>query len=136
MAQWRHYFWPSIVDATSAIRASRQGIWASCFCAGATIFFVLLGVFGVRGGFDILSLVDASMFIVIGWGIYKMNRFAAVSGLALYILERIIMWSQYGPKNPAMAIILTLMFINSARGIFGYHKLTKTRNGAASGDQL
>ena len=120
------WIWPSIVDTTSAQKASKQGLWASALCAGATIFFVVLAQLGTQMfNFDMWALLDAFLFIVIGWGIYKMNRIAAVAGLALYILERISMWSEYGTKNPAIAIFITLMFINSIRGIFAYHKLNK-----------
>lgn len=120
------WLWPSIVDTTTATQASKQGLWACAWCAGATIFFVVLAQFGAQMlNFDISALWDAFLFIIIGWGIYKMNRIAAVAGLLLYLLERAYMWSEYGPKNPAMAIFITLMFINSIRGIFAYHKMNK-----------
>lgn len=120
------WIWPSVVDITAAKKASKQGLWASTWCAGATIVFVVLAQFGVQMfNFDLWALLDAFLFIIIGWGIYKMNRIAAVAGLLLYILERISMWSEHGSKNPAMAIIITLMFINSIRGIFAYHKMNK-----------
>lgn len=122
------WIWPSIVDTTSAQKASKQGLWASAWCAGATIFFVVLARLGSQMfNFDMWALLDAFLFIAIGWGIYKMNRIAAIAGLALYILERISMWSEHGPKNPAIAIFITLMFINSIRGIFAYHKFTKAQ---------
>ena len=71
------------------------------------------------------ALVDAFLFIVIGWGIYKMNRFASVAGLVLYFIERIDMWSKYGFKLHAIVIFFSLMFINSIRGTFSYHNFLK-----------
>ena len=122
------WIWPPVTDAASAQRASKQGIWACTWCAGVTLFFVLLSVFGVRlFGLDMWALSDVLLFIVIGWAIYKMNRFAAIAGLALSIIERAYMWAEYGPKNPVIALIITLMFINSIRGIFAYHKYHKER---------
>ncbi|HAK87589.1 MAG TPA: hypothetical protein DHV16_09260 [Nitrospiraceae bacterium] len=122
------WIWPSIVDTTTAQKASKQGLWASAWCAGATIVFVVLAQFGSQMfNFDSSALLDAFLFIIIGWGIYKMNRIAAVAGLALYIIERLYMWSASGPKNPAIAIFITLMFINSIRGIFAYHKIKKAQ---------
>lgn len=123
------WIWPAIVDTTTAKKASKQGLWACAWCAGATIVFVVLAQLGAQlFNFDMSALWDAFLFIVIGWGIYKMNRIAAVAGLALYILERLYMWSEHGPKNPAVAIFITLLFINSIRGIFAYHKLNKAQN--------
>lgn len=120
------WIWPSIMDTVSAKRAAKQGLWASALCAGSTIIFVILNHFGIQMySFDMGALVDVFLFIVIGWGIYNMNRFASVAGLFLYLLERIYMWSQYGLKNPAIAIIISLMFINSIRGTLAYHKFSK-----------
>jgi hypothetical protein len=117
------WFWPSITDAISAKKASKHGVWACTWCAAATLLFVVLSIFEISlSNFDISASFDAFLFILIGWGIFKMNRVAAVAGLVLYILERAYMWSEYGSKNPAIAIIVTLMFINSIRGIFLYHK--------------
>ena len=108
------WIWPTIVDTTTAQKASKQGLWASAWCAGATIVFVVLAQLGTQMfNFDMWALLDAFLFIVIGWGIYKMNRIAAVAGLVLYIIERLSMWSEQGPKNAAIAIFITLMFINS-----------------------
>ena len=121
-----NWVWPNIIDKNTAQKASQQGYWACILCAGATILLVAINYFGTDLlNFTPWALGDAFLFIVIGWGIYKMNRFAAVSGLALYILERVSMWSEHGPKNPILAIFFTLMFINSVRGIFAYHKYRK-----------
>jgi hypothetical protein len=120
------WIWPSITDAVSAEKASKQGLWACTWCAGATLLFVVLSVFGISLlGFDMWALLDAFLFIIIGWGIYKLNRFAAIAGLILYIVERAAMWTEHGPKNPVMAIIITLLFINSMRGIFAFHRYAK-----------
>lgn len=122
-AEW---IWPSIVDTISAQKASKQGLLASSWCAGATIFLVILAKLGEQvASFDMLALADAFLFILIGWGIYKLYRFAAIAGLALYILERISMWVEHGPKNPVIALIIMLMFVNAIRGIFAYHNFIK-----------
>lgn len=120
------WIWPPIVDSASAQKASKQGIWASAWCAGVTILLVVLGSLGIQMlNFNMWALFDAFIFIVIGYGIDKMNRVAAVSGLGLYLLERIDMWATHDPKNPIIAVIISIMFINSIRGIFAYHKFGK-----------
>jgi hypothetical protein len=120
------WIWPNIVDTVSAREASKQGLWASAWCAGATILAVILSEFGIQLlNIDMYALFDAFLFIIIGWGIQKMNKVAAVAGLTLYMLERIVIWSEYGAKNLAIAIFISLMFINSIRGNFAYHEFMK-----------
>ena len=122
------WVWPPIFDSASARKAAMQGVMASAFCAAATIFFVILSELGKDGlGFDLWALTDAFLFILIGWGIFKMNRVAAVSGLALYFLERAMMWIEYGPRSPVMALIFVLMFINGIRGVMGHHEFKGER---------
>ena len=128
-----NWLWPYITDTETAQKASQQGYWACIFCAAATILLVAINYFGTNLlNFTPWALLDAFLFIIIGWGIFKMNRFAAVAGLALYIIERISMWAEHGPKNFVMAIIITLMFINSVRGVFAYNKYLKKDSSMSS----
>jgi hypothetical protein len=120
------WIWPTITDTISAKKASKQGFVACAFCAGATLLFVILSMFDINPyDFDIWSLSDVVLFIVIGWGIYKMNRFAAMAGLVLYIVERVFAWFEHSPKGYVMTIIFTVMFISSIRGVFAYHRYQK-----------
>ena len=120
------WFWPRITDVDSAKKASKQGYWACTFCVGTTLLFVVLSLFG-KGllDADLSALLDVLFFMIIGWGIYKMNRLAAVAGLFLYLLERILMWAEYGQGNSGLTAIICLMFVNSVRGTFEYHKYRK-----------
>ena len=123
MARKLEWLWPPLVDEETARKASRQGVWASAYCAGATIIIVLLNSAGANlFGVDIWSLADAFLFVIIGYGIYKLNRAASIAGLILYVIERISMWSEYGAKNPVIAIFIILMYVNSVRGVFSYRK--------------
>ena len=119
------WVWPHITDADSAKKASKQGYWACAFCAGTTLLFVVLSLFG-KGllDVDLSALLDVLVFMIIGWGIYKMNRFAAVAGLIFYLFERVSVWSEYGPSHGLVAIVC-LMFINSVRGTLAYQKYRK-----------
>lgn len=114
------WIWPTIFDSITAQKASRQGFWAAIFNAIVTAVMIFLG------SFNLFSLVDIVIFVVIAFGIYKMYRTASVAGLCLYILERIDSWLSYGFPNTtiraATFIIITLMFINSIRGTFAYYK--------------
>lgn len=122
------WIWPEITDLQSATGAARQGFWAAMAVAIITAAVAVLA----HAGFQILdfnleALVDAGLFAIIAWGIHRMSRTAAIGGLGLYLIERIHMWSTYGPKGLVLTIIFTLMFINSIRGTFQYHKMIHSR---------
>jgi hypothetical protein len=93
-------------------------------CAVATTFISILGHFSVlkTTSFDLSTLADAAVFGVIALWIWKRWRLAAVCGLVLYLVERIDMWLEFGVKNPVVALILTLGFINSVRATFWMKK--------------
>lgn len=120
------WVWPVIVDIRTSRETSLQGVWASAWIAGVTAFLALLSTVGVKlMDFDLGALIDAVLFMIIGWGIFKLSRTAALAGLCLYLLERIYMWATIGPKNPIIAIIISLMFINSVRGTFAFHRFSR-----------
>jgi hypothetical protein len=72
------------------------------------------------------ALVDAAIFGLIAWGIYRMSRVAAIAGLIFYIAERIAMHIILG-RSYVSAIFVTALFlfafINAVRGTFAYHRL-------------
>lgn len=119
--------WPIITDAASAKFAAKQGMGAAFFCAGSTVLFVLLAHQGMSlvQGIDETALVDAAVFAALGIGILRMSRVAAVAALALYIVERIVMWTRVssagGLSIPMMAVIV-LCFVSSIRGTFAYQR--------------
>ena len=76
-------------------------------------------------GFDPSALVDAALFAIVAWGLWKKSRAAAVSGLLLYAIERLYMWSTVGMQNPIVPVLLTLMFINGVRGTFAWKRLAR-----------
>ncbi|MFQ5801544.1 MAG: hypothetical protein ACE5JQ_01445 [Candidatus Methylomirabilales bacterium] len=120
--------WPTITGLESAKGAARQGVWAALFVAVVTAAVAILS----HAGFPILdfnleALVDAALFAIVAWGIHKMSRTAAVCGLGLYLIERIYMWSNHGPKGFIWVIIISLMYINAIRGTFQYHKILHSR---------
>lgn len=115
-------------SAEAAKKAAKGGMWAAFFVAGVTSIFAIIAmstgkaVAGINGA----AFLDAAIFIAIGIGIARLSRVAAVAGLVIYIAERIYMMSVNGPQGILLTIILTLVFINSVRGTFSYHRLTET----------
>ena len=108
--------------------ASRLGLGAAMICAVVTsIFIVLRLTAGISATEETLwRLVEASLFGIIALGIYQMSRIAAISGLILYILERVVLWMTMGSKNPVLAIVFTLAFVNGVRGTLGYYRFKKS----------
>jgi hypothetical protein len=115
--KWKNRIWPVIVDGESAEKAARQGFWAAIFAAIINFTFVSLEINGSG------ALVDAAFFAVIAFGLYKMSRSAAVLGIVYYFLTRAGWWSYRDWQNVWLAGLISLMFINSIRGTFAYHKL-------------
>lgn len=101
-------------------------MWAALFCGGVTILGAVLGAAGIRavpsGAVDARALLDAGLYLAVAWGIYKLNRVAAVAGLALYLGERLYAWAEVGLRSPIVAVILTLCFVHGVRGAFAYHR--------------
>lgn len=129
MSTKRNVFWPDVSTLEDARWATKQGMWASVFVAGMTglvssaAFFLHKPIVGVRGS----GLVDAAIFACIAWGIYKNSRFAAVSGLVFYLIERIYMLKggvAGGPGAAVMVVFLTLAFVTAVRGTFAHRKLS------------
>ena len=117
--KWRESFWPSVDTAEGAALAAKQGFWAAVACAVVTAALALLSIMG----FDSGALVDAALFAIIAWGLWKKSRAAAVCGLLLYVVERLYMWSTVGMQNPIVPVLLTLFFINGVRGTFAWKRL-------------
>ncbi|HEX4842014.1 MAG TPA: hypothetical protein VFV60_07590 [bacterium] len=141
-------FWPVIEDAASARRTALQGAWAAGLSAVATII-IMVGQIGTRAwlaaesgrdahpvGMSPLAIVDVGIFVLIAFGIYKMSRFAAVAGLALYLLERVRLFQETRAAPNVLAIVFTLMFINSIRGTYAYRKLTHGAGVDTEGSEL
>ncbi len=119
---------PEVEGAEAAKKAAKGGMWAAFFVAGVTTLFAILAMNGTTpvAGINGAALLDAAVFIGIGIGIGRLSRIAAVAGLVIYIAERLYMMSLNGPAGLWMTIALTLVFINSVRGTFAYHRIAGT----------
>jgi hypothetical protein len=118
--QW---FWPNTGSIEGARAAARQGVWAASFVAVVTFGFAIYSRFAAAIlNIDIWALVDVFLFCIIAVGIWRVSRIAAVSGLMLYVLERVWMFQTNGQIGGFVAIIIVIMFVNSIRGTFAYHR--------------
>jgi uncharacterized membrane protein YjjP (DUF1212 family) len=76
------------------------------------------------------SFLDAGLFAVIAFGIWRMSRVAAVAGLALYLIEQAYMWASVGPKNPVMSLLFIMFLIGGVRGTVSFQKHRKAARSA------
>jgi hypothetical protein len=133
---------PKIVTLSDAQSTGRQGTWAAFLIAGIMSFMALASILGrlpedfPRDGW---MLIDATIFGLVAWGIYRMSRVAAALGLILYILERIamhIMMVMMGQSHQSYissifaTFILLFAFINAVRGTFAYHRMKNAEKSA------
>ncbi len=124
-----NHYWPAIPDAAAARKVARQAFWGAVVICLITAVFATLALYRAReGNVTAYSYVDAAAFAVIALGIWKMSRVAAVAGLVLYLIERIVGWT--GVQNLGyMFIILafTLAFVNGVRATFAYHRFMASK---------
>lgn len=122
MAAKSNVFWPNVSDVDGAQNAARQGVVAALFVTGATTLFVILKFS------DVLALVDAALFALIAWRIWKMSRAWAVIGLVLFAVEKAYWIYVRGPKGLVMSVIILLAFVTSVRGTFAYARLGQVQS--------
>jgi hypothetical protein len=70
------------------------------------------------------SIVDAVLFLLIGFGLRKKWRTAAIAGFLLYVLETITVITGGRPPGILTIVILAILF-NSIRASFAFHRLRK-----------
>ncbi len=121
-------YWPEIKDTNTAKDAVHGAAAVSVFIAAITGLLAILSLVYKKPilGLDGLALVDAGLFALIAWRIYKMSRTWAVIGLVLYLLEsgeRLV--SHPSAAVGVMTIIFILAFIGGIRGAFAFHRYNK-----------
>jgi hypothetical protein len=122
-SRWR-IFWPEVTDLDGAKEAIKLGYGACFILAGLS---ALTAAVGPRSGF-----VDAVVFAVLGLGVRRNSRAAAVIGVALMSLS-IFAGMRRVPVVGGLTIILFVCLLSSVRGTFAYRKLIRTERGQAGG---
>jgi len=109
----RELLWPDVSDAVAAETAARNGMYASFFIAGMTALFAALGLVPK------VSLIDSLTFAVLGGGIRRIWRIAAVAAPLLYLIEQVYGFTHgRATFNVILPIIVAAVFISSARAAF------------------
>ena len=133
------WYWPALDNPQSAKTAVVNAVGVSAFFAVYPFWYVLQDLSQPRrSGRLWLSLAVAILFAMIGWGIRRMSRTAAIVGVALWLawigvhLPGLISFLSGGGDRFAMIwVVLDLLFLLSyviaVRATFAYHRhLTAT----------
>jgi hypothetical protein len=112
-------YWPNMDSSENAIQAMHNG-------AGAAVFTTLISAgFGAASlflghpvlGMDGWVLVDAAIFAVIAWRIYRLSLPWAITGLALFTLEKAFsLVNGQATSGIVVAIIFWLFYLHAVRG--------------------
>jgi hypothetical protein len=120
------WIWPALPDEPSARSAIKGGFWACIFIVVAN---TAIGVYAleenqkVGGYYDAWALVDAALFAIIAWRLWKNSRAWSVIGLILWTLELIDKLRNATATFGVVTILLFLAFVSAARGTFVLHRL-------------
>jgi hypothetical protein len=115
------WLWPDITNEVEAKKATRSGAYAAVIVAVLTAAISLIAIGSKKPlmGMDGWGMVDALLFAVIAWRVFKFSFPWAVAGLLLYGVETFWRWSTVGvPKGAGIITtgFLILAFITGARG--------------------
>jgi hypothetical protein len=128
-------WWPTITDKASAIEASRAGFWAAVAIASITAAFTTYTLVTQKEftSFTAGAYIDAILFSIIAWRIRRFSKFFAIAGVVLFIFGKIIQFSQgEGVQGLLLAVLILLMFISGARGVFAYHRYSNDKGSTES----
>ena len=127
-----NFFWPDVSTLGSAKKAAGYGVGAAGIIAVLTAAFAtwaLMSQSTVVGFIDAWAYVDAVLFTLVAFGIYKESRFSAVFGLLIFLVEKSYQIHITGKFDGAvMAVFIIVFFISSIRGTFALHRLRSETN--------
>jgi hypothetical protein len=126
-------WFPSVETEAGAKTAARQGVGAAIFVACVTGLFAILAIFNIRiiANFSPWALVDAGLFGIAGWRIYRMSRIWAVVAMLGFLVEKVYaLYTSGGTASAGLivAVFILFGFINGVRGTFAHYKLSASQN--------
>ncbi len=122
----KNIFWPEINDLWTAKKACIQassGAFVVAIVTGAVTYFQVKGT-SLLSDVPSGSYIDAAVFFVLGFLIYRCSRIASIAGLLIYIYGQVLLIPQMH-RVPVMPILLSLFFIGGVRGAFVYQEMKK-----------
>ncbi|MGA8366882.1 MAG: hypothetical protein ACLQMT_02010 [Candidatus Acidiferrales bacterium] len=122
-----NWIWPDFSDKAAPRKAIVQGVVACAFIASVDAG---IGIYAnvyhqTFQGYNAAVLVDGALFALIGWGLWKNSRIAAVSALVLMGIEIADKLLHHPKTFNFVTILLLLAIVNSVRGAFALHGQTQ-----------
>jgi signal transduction histidine kinase len=114
---------PEINSRESAIQVTYQGVLAAVFSCVITVILAVLSLFG----FNPWCLVDAIIFAVVAWRIYRLSFSWSVIGLVLFIIEKVYQLFSSTIVHPnifgwIIAAVCVMCYVNSIRATWFLRK--------------
>lgn len=130
MKQKRKTEWWALRTLDDMKAAARVGVGAAIFCGTATIAVATLNLIGVTDQFmhiDAGAYVDAVVWMVVAFFLWRMSRVAALVAVAEFVLGKAIQIANHDLDfgGGVLAIAMTLLFIHTVRATFKYHRMAE-----------
>jgi hypothetical protein len=121
MASAKNRFnWVSVVDVESAAKAMHTGGWSAAFNCAVTSLVAMSALIQRHPvlGLDGFALLDAAIFGMIAWRIYRLSFAWSVGGLLFFLMERVEMARSHPTQHGGgvITIILFLGYLSAVRG--------------------
>jgi hypothetical protein len=119
------WYWPELTDLKESEKAAHEGAGVCFLVAGGTAIIAAMSVSLDKPvlGMDAWAFVDAGIFAIAGWRIWRLSRIWAVLALAMFILESVYAFAVHPlPAVFLIRVTLTLVLLSSVRGTFAYHR--------------
>ena len=113
------------LESPPEIAKKIKGAWITgLVSAGMTLVFVGLAMMGKSMlGVDAWALVDVALMAGLSYGVYRKSRTCAILLLALFALNKVLMYME---SSAVSGLLLTLLFfyffIQGVVGTFQYHR--------------
>ncbi|NCN09310.1 MAG: hypothetical protein GW938_05645 [Leptospira sp.] len=97
-----------------------------------TLLLSIIGIFNeeirVKHGFDAWGLIDVAILAALTYGVYKRNRYSALSLLLYFIIGKIVSFNtNSGFYGILFGIIFSYFYFQGVRACFHLHKLTNNK---------
>jgi len=117
--------WPNITSKNIALVVGYRCAFISFIFSGISIASHILIAILDKSKINIWWFADGIIMFAVGYGIYKMSRFAAVLGLIFYGLGRIYLFINGSYITSFISLIIFgLVYVNAIRATMVYHKNT------------
>jgi hypothetical protein len=124
------WFWPDVSSRKTALFAINEGFGVAVVL---TLYqFAASAVLASREG-TIEVAVDGSVialcYAFAAVGLRKKSRFAAVFGLAIFVLTSIYSWTSFVPLSLPIIVLVALALLHGIRGAFAFSRFAPLPSG-------